>query len=76
MKDGVAGSLLTATLRTEKNKEDIKITAKSNFSKKKVVKYTFLIMVLSGIFSVFIVFVIEFWQNNKNRLNNYWGKNK
>ena len=76
MKDGVAGSLLTATLRTEKNKEDIKITAKSNISKKKVVKYTFLIMVLSGIFSVFIVFVIEFWQNNKNRLNNYWGKNK
>ena len=76
MKDGVDGSLLTATLRTEKNKEDIKITAKSNFSKKKVIKYTFLIMVLSGLFSVFIVFVIEFWQNNKSRLNNYWGKNK
>lgn len=76
MKDGIEDSLLTATLRTEKNKEEIKITAKSNFNKKKVFKYTFLIMVLSGIFSIFIVFVIEFWQNNKNRLNNYWGKNK
>ncbi|MEI6093375.1 MAG: Wzz/FepE/Etk N-terminal domain-containing protein [bacterium] len=76
MKSGVEKSLLKTTLKTEENKNDIKITAKSNFSKKKVFKYTFLIFILSGIISIFIVFVFEFLHNNKSRLSKYWSTKK
>jgi hypothetical protein len=63
--------LVTST-KTKEIKDKIKIAPKADFNKKKVLKYSVLVLILTVILSFFLVFVLEFWTNNRSKLDRYW----
>ena len=50
----------------------LKLELKRQFNKKKVLKYTILLFILSVMLSFASAYLIEFWTNNKSRLKKYW----
>ncbi|MCX6111771.1 MAG: hypothetical protein NTY22_00570 [Proteobacteria bacterium] len=65
-------SKLIPTIRTGEDINEIKIKMKSNFNVRKIIKYSISALVMFGILSIFMVFLMEFWKNNKTRLSKYW----
>jgi len=51
---------------------DVKLELKHHFNKKKVVKYSVLVFILSVMLAFTATYIIEFWSNNKTRLRKYW----
>jgi hypothetical protein len=54
------------------NNEDLKLNNNCSLNKTKLIKYFLMLFVLSIFLSVVIAFLLEFWENNKNRLKKYW----
>ena len=57
---------------TEESKNKIKIAKESSFNKKKIIKYAAILFSISFVLSIFMVFIMEFWRNNRVRLSRYW----
>jgi len=60
------------SVNNDSESADIGKKAKSTINVKRVIKYSVLLFIFSGMLAFTLAFVLEFWGKNKKRLSTYW----